>query len=360
MLSTLDRYIVRSFLINYLIALSVLVSMYIVLDLFVNFDEFTEEGLPAAQVARNIASYYGYNLFLYFAQLSGVITLFASACTLARMQRSNELTAILAAGTSLYRVAVPVVIAGVLMNIMLIADQEFIIPRFAHKLARPHDDVEGRRTYDVWFVPDANGALLSAVRFNPRDQMLHRMIVIKPDADGLGSEIIQADRAVYDDRAEEWILERGTRMHWSTGEIGVRPEGDERVETYPSQLTPDDLLLRQSAQWVQFLSIRQMDRLAAESGQQAARIMQAKHTRFTQPFVNMLLLLLGVPFFLNREPTRVLVNGAMCLLVTGLCFTVAFLGQHVISLPAYPALPAWLPIMVFGPVAVWFLDSVRT
>ena len=361
MLSTLDRYIVRSFLINYVIALAVLVSMYVVLDLFVNFDEFTEEGLPAAQVAGNIASFYGYNLFLYFAQLSGVITLFASACTLARMQRSNELTAILAAGTSLYRVAVPVVIAGVLMNVMLIADQEFIIPRFAHKLARPHDDVEGRRTYPVWFVrDDENGALVSAVRFNPRDRMLHRMIVIKHDADGLGSEIIQADRAVYDDRAGQWNLERGTRMHWSTGDMRARPEGDERVAAYRSQLTPDDLLLRQAAQWVQFLPIRQMDRLAREPGQQAARILQVKHTRFTEPFVNMLLLLLGVPFFLNREPTRVLINGGLCLLVTGLCFVVAFLGQHVISLPSYPALPAWLPIMVFGPVAVWFLDSVRT
>jgi lipopolysaccharide export LptBFGC system permease protein LptF len=81
MLSTLDRYIVRSFLVNYGIAVSVLIAMYVVLDLFVNFDEFTEAGLPAAQVIRNLGSYYGYNLFLYFSQIAGVITLFAAACT---------------------------------------------------------------------------------------------------------------------------------------------------------------------------------------------------------------------------------------------------------------------------------------
>ncbi|MFQ6048365.1 MAG: hypothetical protein ACE5K7_03265, partial [Phycisphaerae bacterium] len=78
----IDRYIIGAFVVNYLISLAVLMSLLIVVDLFVNLGEFTESGLPVGQVLRNIASYYGYNLFLYFAWLAGAITLVASAFTL--------------------------------------------------------------------------------------------------------------------------------------------------------------------------------------------------------------------------------------------------------------------------------------
>jgi lipopolysaccharide export system permease protein len=361
MLSTLDRYIVRSFLVNYGIAVSVLIAMYVVLDLFVNFDEFTEAGLPAAQVIRNLGSYYGYNLFLYFSQIAGVITLFAAACTLARMRRSNELTAVLASGTSLYRVAVPVLISGILMNLLLIADQEWIIPRIAHKLARTHDDVEGRRTRDVWLVPDRNGARLSAIRFNHNQQLITRLIITRDQPRTGLTEIIRADRAHYAGADGRWELDRGTRLRRSgDGDamaVGGMPEA---VDVYESDLTPDDLLLRQSSQWITLLNMRELDRLAGQPGQRIEPILQVKHKRFTLPFVNMLLLLLGVPFFLNREPSNVLVSGGLCMLICGLCFVTAFVSQNLIDYPAYPALPAWLPILIFGPVAVLFLDSVKT
>lgn len=361
----LDRYIVKSFLVNYAISLAVLISMYVVLDLFVNFDEFTERGRPATEVAMNIISFYGYRVPLYFGQLSGVITAFAATCTLARMQRNNELTAVLASGTSLYRVAVPVVVAGVAMNMLLFADQEFVIPEIAHKLARPHDDVDGSRTYDVWFVRDKNRAMVSAVGFipgnTPDDAVLYRMMVIFTDENRRLTEMIRADWAQYDWENRQWILEQGKRMRPGTGGLGANNAASEPVEVYPSELTPNHLMLRQAAQWLHLVRVRDLDRLLEQPGQAKLPILRVKHLRFTQPFVNMLMLLLGIPFFLNREPGRVVVSGGLCLLVCGLCFVVAFVGQNLLtstSLP--PAFPAWLPIMVFGPVAVWLLDSIKT
>src|SRR5437870_4214969 len=122
-MKTLDRYILRGFIVNYAIALLVMVGLYLVIDLFFNFDEFTKEAGGALEVIRRIVDYYSYNMLVYFAQLSGVITVVAACCTLARMHRSNELTALLASGTSLYRVAWPMVIAGLFMNGLWVLDQ---------------------------------------------------------------------------------------------------------------------------------------------------------------------------------------------------------------------------------------------
>ena len=76
--------------------------------------------------------------------------------------------------------------------------------------------------------------------------------------------------------------------------------------------------------------------------------------------MNLLLLLLGVPFFLTREPSGVLVQAAKCLLACGLCFTVTFLSHNAIRSETFPALTAWFPIMVFGPLAMLHLDAVKT
>src|SRR5215470_5012613 len=112
----LDRYILRAFFTNYFIALGVMIGIYVVLDLFVNLDEFTKNSVSFAVVLRNIINYYGWDLFLYFSQLSGVIVLVAACFTLGRFLRTNELTAVLASGTSLYRVAAPILLAGLGLN----------------------------------------------------------------------------------------------------------------------------------------------------------------------------------------------------------------------------------------------------
>ncbi|MBN1342080.1 MAG: LptF/LptG family permease [Phycisphaerae bacterium] len=364
MLNILDRYVIRSFVINYLISLTVLIGLYIIVDLFVNLDEFTERDLPPADVFVNICSYYGYNLFLYFSQLSGIITLVAASFTLARMQRSNELTAILASGTSLYRVAAPVVAMGLVLNTLWIADQEVFIPRFAHKLARPHDDVDGRETYGIWFLNDRNNALVSAVEFQPRAQKLKRVVIMNRDKDNMVTGIIMADAANWDENRQLWSLDRGILL-------GAKDEQNESfgrdielgknlVDTYESELTPKELMLRQAAQWINFMSIRQLNALEEREVSRRWHIAQVKHSRFTNPFANMILLLIGIPFFLNREPRNVLISAALSLGVCSSAFVLNFVAQNLVSTSVNPALPAWIPLLLFGPVAVVLLDRVKT
>ncbi len=364
MLTLFDRYVIRSFLVNYVVSLTVLITLYIIVDLFVNLDEFTERDLPTFVIVRNIANYYGYNLFLYFAQLSGIITLVAATFTLARMQRSNELTAILASGTSLYRVAAPVVGAGLVLNTLWIVDQEIIIPRFAHKLARPHDDVEGRETYGIWFINDRNNALVSAVQFYPRRQVMRRVVIMNRDENNTVTSIIMADQANWEPVRKVWVLDRGFLIDAREEQhlnFGRDIELDKNlVTTYASELTPKELVLRQASRWINFMSIRDLNALERREVSRRWTIAQVKHSRFTQPFANMMLLLLGIPFFLNREPRNVLISAALALGVCSFAFVLTFVMQNLPSTTLHPALPAWLPLMIFGPVAVALLDRIKT
>ena len=121
MLTVIDRYILKSLVTNYLIALGTMLSLYIVLDMFVNMDEFTEQGYPVWTVMGNMVSYYWPNLFVYFKELAGAISLFAGLATLAVLREPGRYAALHATGahlrTTLQRLfdeaEVPAVVSGV-------------------------------------------------------------------------------------------------------------------------------------------------------------------------------------------------------------------------------------------------------
>ncbi len=368
MFTVLDRYLLRSLLVNYVIALAVMISLYVVLDMFVNMDEFTEQKYPLTTTIANMIDYYTPNVFLYFAQLSGVITLFACTAVLARMRKLNELTAILASGVSLYRVARPVLIFGVVITSLLVIDTEWLIPAVAHKLSRDHDDADGKRAYEVNFLQDRGGALLSAKRFHPATRDLQRLLVMVRNEEGGVWQTWEADRAVWEAPDEtrpqgRWKLERGRRItRVEEAAAGLGPRENQRIDYpayYESDLSPEDIQLRQAQGWVRYLSLRQLKELQAAGSADLASIIQTRHTRIATPIVSLLLLLLGIPFFLDRSPVNVLSDAGKCLLVCGLCYLITFVAQNVRS-GSVSALPAWIPIFVFGTVAMVLLDRVRT
>ncbi|UCG15273.1 MAG: LptF/LptG family permease [Phycisphaerales bacterium] len=367
-MGTLDRYIIRSLVVNYLIALAVMMSLYIVLDLFFNMDEFTEGSQSTLAVFGGILSYYGTNLFKYFSQLSGVITVVAGMLTLGRLRRTNELTAVLASGVSLYRVAVPVIAFGIATTLLWFVDMELIIPSMADRLARRHDDPRGERTYAVRFLNDRDGALLSAQQFLPSTGRMRRMLVMIREETGAVREVIEAEEAQWEPQeghpaGGRWKLERATRRRQvmrGTDTIGPQEQMEEElVRYYSSDLTPRDIQMRQSSQWLRFLSSRQLGDLADLGLPDARNLARIRHERFTTPVVNVVMLLLGIPFLLKRMPGNLVGDAAKCLIVCGLCFVVSVVGRNL-SPATLPALPSWLPIIIFTPLSVVLLDRIKT
>jgi lipopolysaccharide export system permease protein len=367
-IKTIDRYILRAFTYSYVVSVVIMISLYIVLDLFANIDEFTQGDKKTAQIIAEIGSYYFYHSFMYFAQVAGVITLVAASFTLARMQRTNELIAMLAGGVSLYRVALPIIVAGVGFNLLWVVDQEIIIPRIADKLVLGHDEANGKRSFSLWFLKDLRdkkNTLLSAMVYNPNEKKMEQMIAMERDDQGQIIAKISADEANWDEQKGCWALTRGTRYarSFDQAEFVIAAQmGRQPLDFYYSEWRPEDLLLRQTTNWTWFLSVSQLTDLLKKPHlvPNMNEVVSARHIRLTQPIINMLLLLLGLPFFLNREPHNVLVSVGMCLMVAVSCFILSFISQTLASSSLHPALAAWLPIMVFGPLSAILLENVKT
>ncbi len=364
-MNLIDRYLVRSYLASYLILLAVGIGLYVLSDLLVNADEYMEDhALPPGVVLGLMADFYLHNLPLYFSQLAGPVMAIAAAFTLGGMLRNNEMTALAASGQPLQRLAAPLLVCSLLVVGLWLANRELLMPALATKIARSHDDLLGRSTGGVYCARDERNAILTALRLHPRAGRIEKVYVIEPGPEGLPGCLIEADAGVYEAARGVWRLERGRRLVLGeagrAGELG-EPIRYEPVSEYPFLLSPEELVLRQSAEWADLMSLSQMNALLrAGNLANQATIDMARHVRLTTPLAQIVLLLLTIPFFLSREPTSVLSAGGAALVLGGLFFLSTFLAQGAVRDESWAAVAAWTPILIFGPIGVLNLANART
>src|SRR5438094_851860 len=115
MLTILDRQMVFNYVKAYVFCLISLTGLFIVVDLFMNLDDFTANRKDFLSVLRYVGVFYGYKFFHIFDRLCEPVVLLAGMFTVAWMQRSNELLPLLSAGVSTRRAVRPVLLCAMAM-----------------------------------------------------------------------------------------------------------------------------------------------------------------------------------------------------------------------------------------------------
>ena len=374
----LDKYIIKNFLVGYLIAFFVLIGLIIIIDLFVNLDEFAEHSnLGFWAVVVNIVRYYGVQSTAYFRDFAGMITVIAAAFSLGRMTRSNELTAVLASGVSLKRVIAPIIMMAILFTIILAIDQEFVIPNLADRLVLKHDALPGQESYDLRFISDKNGSLINATNFDVAAATMNGVTIITRTrrSDALIWDVsgkISAASATYNPNTLRWDLKDGVFLAQQeplarrSAEKARRGQPPQRMESYKSDLTPQDIPILRKEEYMGLLSSKQLADLAARSTQvkDLTHLYSQKHFRITDPVINLIMLLVGLPVLVCREPKAMKSAIMASFGITVACFLVTFLAKmaatEVIFHRVIPELWAWLPIFIFLPIAFVEIDSMKT
>lgn len=363
----LDRYITKNFLVGYIIAFAVLMGLRIIIDLFVNLDEFTEEASQTVvQVMTHVLRYYAVQSTLYFRDFAGMMTVVAASFSFGRMVRSGELVAIMSSGVSLKRVIFPVVILAVLLTAVLIVDQEFVIPPLADKLVRTHDTRRGAEIYDVWFISDSCGSLICSQSFDANTSTMHQPTIItrKRMPDSVAWQVtgtLSADSAAYDFEKGLWRLTNGRFSK-------IRSEAGPEVRSWydSGTLVPRDIPIRRKSGNKSLLSSRQLSELAMQKTKvkDIAELEAQKHYRVTDPILNLILLMISLPILVCRDPKGMKSAIVLSFSATAACFVMTFtcriLATEVIAGRVMPGVWAWLPVFVFFPIAVWEIESMKT
>ncbi len=367
-MKTLDKYVAKNFAVGYAIAFFVLIGLRIIIDLFVNLDEFTEHtDLGTLAVIKNIFIFYGLNSTVYFRDFAGMIMVVAAAFSLGKMVRSNELVAVMASGVSLKRVIVPIVFLALLLTGVLIIDQEFIIPPLSDKLVRGQDAIPGQESYDVWFISDSKNSLICSQRFEAETSTLYKPTIITRRRKGDSpiyevTGLITADKQVYNPATKKWDLINGRFI-----EKGGRKSA-QSIDSYDGDITPKDIPVRRKSEHKNLLGWRQLATLTEQATQGAKitdqrQLYSEKHFRVTEPIINLAMLMVCLPILVCRDPKSMKSAVMISFAMVGVCFVATFtckmFAPEVNSFYGI-GFWAWMPVFIFLPIAFIELDSMKT
>lgn len=360
MMATLDRVLFYSFLRSYLIVLSSLLSLYVIIDLFTHLDDFASRGNLLA-VLEHIVKYYSVRIAQIFDRLSEAIALIAAIFTVSWMQRNNELLPQLSAGISTQRVLRPVVFGAGLMLAIGPINQELVIPQVADELQVPRDDPQQQRPIDMRGAYDPSGVHVEGFNGYRRDLRVKGFSVTFPETGSAGMAHIQAEEAVYSPSESGWYL------YNTTPEVLPDPLPEQLKPLGPRRyflsvkMIDFDSLTRSSSLYSLASTEKLQEILNSSDTRRMAPVAVIFHMRFTRPFVGLVMLLLGLAIILKDQNRHVLVSSGLCLVMCAGFYAIVYgckyLGENdILAAP----LAAWLPIIVFGPIAIVQYDAMHT
>lgn len=404
-MSTLDRYIARQYLFNVLALLVLLFTFVVAIDVTLNIDRFVRNagrvdpsstGLRRAVVtAMLVFDLWGPRLLQLFAFTVGLALVGGMGFTLTQMVRHRELSAMLASGISLRRVARPILIVAAGFMILKVVDHELVLshPRIAPLLIRDHGEVGNRsisrfalpptsesgasarrgETGDALSEASAGRRVFMADRFDPDTRELIGLNVWERNAAGVATRRISAASAAWRPEAGggvggrgAWVLTDATvqslMMPPPGSGLSVVDPGPAPTEI-ETDLGPEQLISKRHERYSQTLSWTQIGALLENPGldpQLRDKLQRIRYGRVSTVLSGLLSLIITIPFFLLREPKNMLVQSLKCAPVGIL----ALMGGVLLATVPVPGLPpgfsAFLPVIALLPIAVASVSWVRT
>jgi len=367
----IDRYITRAQLHAFVIVFVSLAGLTFVVDAFTNIEEFIAHGPQAGGLWRVLAGYYGCRLISFFDATSPVIALASAMFALSWLERHNELTALLAAGVTRWRIARPTLVFAAAVSVLAMANRELVLPQVRHAFSRNAQDLRGDTAHPF------------EARYDHRTEILFRgrtarmadcrieapSLLLPPTLAEYGPQIDSAT-AVWHPAAE------GRPAGYLLAGVS-EPADIDRLESV-AQEAPPTVFTRATAAWLQpgecfvasEVTFEQMigstnwsqysatpdlvRAIANPSLGVGADVPLRVHARIVAPVLDLSLALLGIPLVVAPNRRGIFVAVGACVGMTVIFFLVTLGCQALAtSYLLSPSLGAWLPVLILAPLAAW-------
>ena len=354
MLTIIDRYIIRRFLVTFFFSIILFSFISVVIDLTEKVDDFIEKSVPLKEV---IFSYY-VNFLPYIDALLTPLFIFISVIFFtSRMAYKSEIIAILAGGVSFYRMLVPYFLSSFLLAGMLLYANHYIVPNTNKKriafeyayITNPYRHIN----QNIYMQIEKN-KYIYLENFHPRDGSGYKF----------SYEIIRDGELEYRLKSEkvEWLEEQ---QKWRIKNYFIRSfqESNEKL-TQGAQIDtslgfePGDIFKRvNQKEEMNTPALKQyIETLKLQGVEKIEYYMIELYRRTADAFTVFILMLIGV-----AVASRKVRGGSGLHIAIGVAlsasfiifarFTTTFATNGNLS----PLLSVWIPNIIYSALAVWLI-----
>jgi LPS export ABC transporter permease LptG len=355
-----DRYLIREHLTFMAIGLGVAAVLFVMVDLLETLDRYLRVKPPLGYIVEHFV----YRLPAALHDGMPIIVLVATILLFLTLNRFHELTALKAAGVSLYRISAPVLLVGLGVAVGAGMFQELVLP-FLNERGEEVDRVKIRgqlprhlQSRQRLWLRSGDTRFYRVELLAPGTQDLYGVTVLEVERDFRLVNRLDARRAHW--TPQGWELESGAFRD-------VMPDG--RVETVPFtatvlQLGDDIEDFTRIQKPVSAMSYRELrdyvDRLEA-AGYQVKKYLVELYSKLSFPLVNLIMVLVAIPFAVQSPRSgRVFGVGLAIIIMAGYLVVhyVAVAFARADLLP--PALAAWTANVIFAGIGVSLFARART
>ncbi len=360
----IDVYLLQQFFYYFFVLLAAFVLIFEAFTLFDLLGDIARNHVPALTVL----SYFRYLVPLMVYQLAPLATLVATLVTLAILAKNNEVIALKASGISLYRLVLPLLLAGLLVSGGLFLLDDTFLPYANQRQDALRNEIKGRPA-QTYFEParqwifGENSKIYNYELFDPDRQLFGSLQVFELDPTTFQMRRrIFATRATWEPSENAWILTGGwVRDFGGDGQV-VKYEPF-KATTIPELTEPPGYFRREVRQSFQ-MNWRQLgDYIASlrQAGFDTARLSVQWHKKFAFPMIAAIIVFLGAPFaFLVG--TRGAVGGLAVAVGIGVIYwsSAALLEAMGSAGQLPPLIAAWGPDAIFSFLGVYFFLKMPT
>lgn len=356
MFSRLDRYLLKAFFPTFFLCLLIISGTYVIIDLLQKLDDFLEMGINSFGIASR---YYAYLFPVIITQFFPAITLVAVGIVLVRLSRNREILAMQVAGISLYRILLPIFVVTVFMGFASFGDQEWIVPRFAEKLeAMQQNTFDSDVQRNLLVHDDENNALIRIWKYSNKTQKMYSVFILSRDENGRKRFTLNAKKAEWIGN-NTWVLSKILKHVYDERGRWVAPVHQLDNLEFVSSITPMELGKKKLDS--SLLSLEQLNELC-EKEPDNPKNKVLFHSRIAYTLTHIVLLFLGIPLVVGfeRMSKNIFLRVSLCILACGVFYAVSFICSNLGNTGmVHPVLAAWMPIVLFGSVGIFFFDMMN-
>jgi len=354
----LNRYVTGIFLKTLIFAIIIFTLIMIVVDIIERLDKFIDKNVPFHIVLRYYVYYLAYTLILVLP----VAMLMASLFTISQLKKHGELSAIKSAGVNLLSILTPLLVIGVIVSIFAVIFGEMVVP-FAERRRNDLDREYLRRTSKTYQLKKTNICIqdsknrIVTIQFYDGNTKKAFNVNVQTTRDNSLIRRINADTMCI--KGNDWVLKHGIERKFD--------DGEERVNKFEELVISDfsfsarDLEITQiKPEEMNYFELKRYIETVRKIGGDPRGFYVDLYLKFTFPFSNLIVILIGAPLATYRWKGGVSLGFGLSLFISFFYFVVVKLGQAMGNKGTVdPFLASSLGLIVFGIGGIVLVFKIR-
>ena len=356
-----DRYIIIQFISKVIITIMVFVVIFLLVDIVEHLNYIIDSEISGFEMCK----YFMYSIPWYTSLGLPMALLLGTVFTMGILQKNNELSSIKAAGISIKRISIPLIILGILFSIFLFYYDNILVTHYLQKrneintkynLGRSRTNSLKKK--DI-FLQESADKIISIPKFTFRNQTAYNISIQEFDEGNLLSRL-DAPTMKWNTDNNNWDLAKFHLRKWQSDSLFYhsREQDTSLILNFdPIELTKTSVNPEEMNYWELKKFVHKMDQYGVKDPKWAVNM----HFKSAFACTSFLMILFGLSLSIRRPRSNLAVGIGISVFVIFIYYAAITTGRSFgYKGTLDPFLSVWLPNLIFFGTGLLLFHKTRS